>query len=130
MPTPSETLYPSQSVYPEAAPTWRLVARAGGDDATFYEAERGLPITWPGALTGITGAFFWVLKTRPSSSLAELYINGVSQGSKALTADFRNPSKLAVGMTFNGCQQHVAVVEGDVSSGDIRALHKAARLGV
>lgn len=117
-----------------------LFINAGGSDVSFV-AKRGTAAgTWTAAWP-LTGVYvFWTLTYDDTSRVAELFINGVSKGTKTLASAY-NPSPPSSPYLFtlgyNGDDSHttgtldeIAVFEAILSAAEITTIYGASTVWV
>lgn len=119
-----------------AEPVPVVECSVSGSTVTFATATGTSTVTWPGVWPSNTQYVFWALTYNDSSKVAELFINGVSQGTKTLSAAYANnfgfvagayspgPNGGAVGV-FVGPLDEYAVFESILSSATILGIYNA-----
>lgn len=105
-----------------------LYIAGGGEDVTFRpNAAAGGSATWAAAWPGTGSYVFWTLTYDDSTKTAELFINGVSQGTKILANGYSaSGGRFVLGSDFDGKMDEVAIFESILTAAQITAIHNAA----
>lgn len=104
-----------------------------------FKAANGqvfVAVTWPGAWPGTTQWVHWALTYNDATKTAELFINGVSKGTRVLADGYNGNSAIRVGGffstvglgrwgTFSGRLDEIAVFESSLAAATITAVYNA-----
>jgi hypothetical protein len=89
----------------KAATPVMLAIEANNNDVSFWANATEAPATWAGAWPGLNEKVCWALKFDEAANTVELFINGESKGSKALTVPYSDPGSLLLGKSTFGSEQ-------------------------
>jgi hypothetical protein len=101
---------------------------AGSTNVTLFTRTDGASQTWTAAWPGNGQYVHWDLTYNDTSKVAELWINGVSQGTKTMASAYSGSDVFVVGGSgalFDGKMDEIAVYSAILTSGRI-AAHVAA----
>lgn len=83
--------------------TMMLRLAVGASDVAFWPDTGAGNVVWTAAWPGLNVPVHWVLTFNDATDTAELYINGVSKGTKAQAVTWNSPTAvLQIGDRFNG----------------------------
>jgi hypothetical protein len=109
-----------------------LAALSGSTDVSFWNDTTTGQVTWTAACPTAT-AFHWALTYNDSTKVAELFVNGVSQGTQTLGQQYNvtGTNVLDIGNWVNtnwwlGRQSHFAVWASILSAAQILAHYNSA----
>jgi hypothetical protein len=119
-----------------SAPFLRMPS--GSETVQWSPNGSGSGASWAAAWPGTGVKVFWALTYDDSTGIAELFINGASQGQQTVGASFRysgtggvfEAGASAAGNSWNGQQQDAAVCETIVSSSIIAAIYNVNTQGI
>jgi trimeric autotransporter adhesin len=103
-----------------------LALVSGSNDVRFLGAFN---VSWAAAWPGISQTVHWVLTYDDSTQLAELFINGVSQGQKMAAVPMGAATTFQAGRTgastspFNGKMDEISVWESILTARQIQAIY-------
>lgn len=112
----------------------KLYLNSGNNDVIF-ETASGSNVTWAAAWPGTGTWVHWAFTYNDTTKVAELFINGVSKGTKTLTATYTYNNALLLGAFkngqvsytgFNGGMDEFAVWETIISAATITGIYNAA----
>jgi hypothetical protein len=107
---------------------------ASGGSNVVWQSASGSSQTWTAAWPGLNQWVHWALTYNDTTKVAELYINGVSQGTKTLTTAYTSNGAFRLGVSssasWDGNMQEAAVFESIVSAANVLAIYNAGVGGV
>ena len=130
--TSNDALFGSSSA---TAGTWvRLLLNTGSQDVAFTVNGATNSVTWTAAWPGNTQWVHWALTFDETTDTAELFINGVSKGTKTVAQAYNaTPGNLLIGAfansadPFDGKMDEFAVYQKVMTEGEIRTIYQAAQ---
>src|SRR5262249_55921709 len=100
-------------------------AAAGSENVTF-QTQSGSSQTWTAGWPGLGQWVHWALTYNDTTKIAELFINGISQGTKTLSLAYSSIGNFALSTNssnaWNGYMRKVMVYERILPSSEILAL--------
>lgn len=106
-----------------------LAAASGSTDANWWSDVGFAFVTWTGAIP-TAEAFHWAITYTDATKTSELFINGISLGTKVSTNNFNSPGNVTFGnwtgaQGWSGRQSHNAFFTSVLSAAQIRAIYLA-----
>jgi hypothetical protein len=113
-----------------------LRCKAGSNDIEFFTNESAASVSWAGAAPGTGQWFHWALTYNDSTRVSELYINGVSKGTRTSPGSFANATQTlmigaalynsAVDGPWDGYLEDVAYFNRVLAANEIVAHYNSA----
>lgn len=118
--TDQDTIFTDQN---GAGPLFYIAA--GSEDVAWRSVGSNQQI-WTAAWTGLNQWVHWALTYNDSTKVAELFINGISKGTKTLVGAYSGTGNFQLGLpastsTFNGEMRDVAVYERILTPAEIQS---------
>lgn len=107
-----------------------------GNETVVFGATEPTQVGWVSAWPGVSQWVHWAITYDDTAKVAELFTNGVSQGTRTLTAGYpANGAFLAGsystgGLPWNGYMQDVAVFETILTAAQIQTIYNANTIGI